>query len=108
MEALANSYAYGPETAGKIEAMGQIAVSIANRWMMGWLTESERCYRPVVTSNTWNRNWIWKGTSWGTRQVFGILLDAKYCSCTKSRNPPSHLTTWNLYLPHAALPGHRI
>lgn len=36
MEKLLNSNAYSPETAGKIETMDAMAVSIANRWMMGW------------------------------------------------------------------------
>lgn len=36
MEKLLNPHAYTQETTGKIEAMGAMAVSIANRWMMGW------------------------------------------------------------------------
>lgn len=36
MEPLLNQRAYGRKTAGKIEAMGAISVSIANRWMIGW------------------------------------------------------------------------
>lgn len=36
MEALSNREIYGPELALKIEVMGSIAVSIANRWQMGW------------------------------------------------------------------------
>lgn len=36
METLLNQRAYGRKTAGKIEAMDPISVSIANRWMIGW------------------------------------------------------------------------
>ena len=36
MEALYNRAAYPSEVADKIERMGAIAMSIANRWMLGW------------------------------------------------------------------------
>lgn len=36
MEKLYDRNVYRPETATKIEAMGTLAVSIANRWMLGW------------------------------------------------------------------------
>jgi hypothetical protein len=36
MEKLGNRNAYPAETASHIESMGSLAVSIANRWMMGW------------------------------------------------------------------------
>ena len=36
MENLSNSKAYPPQVATKIEAMGPMAISIANRWMLGW------------------------------------------------------------------------
>ena len=36
MEELLNPNAYSPGTAGKVHAMGVMAVSIANRWMLGW------------------------------------------------------------------------
>lgn len=36
MEALSNREIYGPDLALTIEGMGTIAVSIANRWQMGW------------------------------------------------------------------------
>jgi hypothetical protein len=36
MEALCNREIYGPDLALWIEGMGTIAVSIANRWQMGW------------------------------------------------------------------------
>lgn len=36
MEALNNLVAYPPEVAVKIEQLSTIAVSIANRWMLGW------------------------------------------------------------------------
>lgn len=36
MEKLLNPNAYAPDIARKIEAMGAMAVSIANRWIMGW------------------------------------------------------------------------
>jgi hypothetical protein len=36
IETLINGNAYTPEMAVKIEAIGAIAISIANRWMLGW------------------------------------------------------------------------
>lgn len=36
MEQLIQPAAYGPEVSGRIEAMGAMATSIANRWMLGW------------------------------------------------------------------------
>ena len=36
MENLENPNAYPAETVTHIETMGSLAVSIANRWMMGW------------------------------------------------------------------------
>lgn len=36
MEHLHNSRAYSTEIASSIESMGPMAVSIANRWMLGW------------------------------------------------------------------------
>ncbi len=36
MEELSNRKTYLPEVAAKIESMGAIAISIANRWEMGW------------------------------------------------------------------------
>ena len=36
MEPLCNREVYGPGLAAWIEGMGTIAVSIANRWQMGW------------------------------------------------------------------------
>lgn len=36
MDALFNREVYGPDLALWIEGMGTIAVSIANRWQMGW------------------------------------------------------------------------
>ena len=36
MEALISREAYPPEVAAKIEQLSTIAVSIANRWMLGW------------------------------------------------------------------------
>ena len=36
MEPLCNREVYGPGLAAWIEGMGSIAVSIANRWQMGW------------------------------------------------------------------------
>lgn len=35
-EALTSRNAYSPEVAARIEAMGTVAVLVANRWMMGW------------------------------------------------------------------------
>ena len=35
-EALTSRNAYAPEIAARIEAMGTVAVSVANRWLMGW------------------------------------------------------------------------
>jgi hypothetical protein len=36
MEALYNRMAYSPEVATQIEQLMSVAVSIANRWMLGW------------------------------------------------------------------------
>ncbi len=36
MEELSNRKTYPPEVAKRIELMGAIAISIANRWKMGW------------------------------------------------------------------------
>ena len=36
MEELVNRKAYLPRVALEIESMGAMAVSIANRWMLGW------------------------------------------------------------------------
>lgn len=36
MEELTSRKIYAPDVATKIELMGAMAVSIANRWMMGW------------------------------------------------------------------------
>ena len=36
MEALYNPKAYPADVALKIETMGQLAVSVANRWLLGW------------------------------------------------------------------------
>lgn len=36
MENLVNQKAYLPEVTTQIESMGAMAVSIANRWMLGW------------------------------------------------------------------------
>jgi len=36
LEALSNRTAYPPEMATKMEMAGAMAVSIANRWMLGW------------------------------------------------------------------------
>lgn len=35
-EALTSRNAYAPEIAARIEAMGSVAVAVANRWLMGW------------------------------------------------------------------------
>lgn len=35
-EALTSRNAYSPEVAARIEAMGTVAVSAANRWILGW------------------------------------------------------------------------
>jgi len=35
-EALTGRNAYAPQVAARIEAMGSVAVSVANRWQMGW------------------------------------------------------------------------
>ena len=35
-EALTSRNAYAPQIAARIEAMGSVAVSVANRWLMGW------------------------------------------------------------------------
>ncbi len=37
LEELYKREIYGPELAEKIETMGSISVSIANRWALGWL-----------------------------------------------------------------------
>lgn len=36
MENLSNPKAYLPQVVARIESMGPIAISIANRWMLGW------------------------------------------------------------------------
>ncbi len=36
MEELSSRKTYSPEVAIQIEAMGVLAISIANRWKMGW------------------------------------------------------------------------
>ena len=36
MEQLLQTTIYGSELAGKINAMGAMAIGIANRWMLGW------------------------------------------------------------------------
>jgi hypothetical protein len=36
IEQLMDRKAYGPELALKIETMGATAISVANRWMLGW------------------------------------------------------------------------
>ena len=35
-EALTSRNAYSPEVATRIETMGTVAVSVANRWILGW------------------------------------------------------------------------
>jgi hypothetical protein len=36
MQELSKRKAYSTEIAAQIESMGELAVSIANRWMLGW------------------------------------------------------------------------
>lgn len=35
-EAFTSRNAYAPQVVARIEAMGTVAVSVANRWLMGW------------------------------------------------------------------------
>lgn len=50
LQELISRKAYTAAIAAQIEAMGEIAISVANRWVMGWPQRVKRWCSPAASS----------------------------------------------------------